>query len=295
MTDAAGILDGAVDLHRHGYPEISDDLRTPMSDIDDVTLCRDAGMRAVVLKSHVWPTLGRAEMINRAVPGITVIPSVTLNRFAGGMEPDVVELAARQGAGVVYLPTASAASDLARGGISQRIAGVIDRYRPDAERGVVITDDDGELTAAALSVLDVFDAYPLLVYSGHVSVAETMAILRTGRLADRYVFAHPDSHSIGASGEDIAEAARLGAFIEICALGAYAPIGRVSFADLARMVRLVGAERCVATSDYFFSWCPPSSAMLQTLADALIAEGLTRHEIELIFRDNPAHLVRHAL
>lgn len=291
MILAEGILEGAVDLHRHGYPEISDDLRTPVSDVEDLAFCRASGMRGVVLKSHVWPTTGRAQLLSDAVPGLTVVPSVTLNRFAGGLSPDVVEIAAKQGAGVVYLPTASAANDLARGGISHRISTVIDRFDPSKEVGSEIVDADGALTPAMRDVLDVLDVFPLVVYSGHLSVAESLALLREGRLADRYVMAHPDSDSIGASLDQVHEAAGLGAYIEICALGAYPQLGRVTHADLAGFVRRVGAERCIATSDYFFSWCPPSAAMLQHLADGLAAEGITRPELELMFQTNPGHLV----
>lgn len=291
MRDLADVLEGAVDLHRHGYPEISDSLRTPISDIEDITLCRDAGMSAVVLKSHVWPTIGRAQLLQQAVPGITVISSITLNRFSGGMNPDVVEMAGRQGAGVVFLPTASAASDISRGGISRRIADEIQRYEPANEAGVTVTDADGKLTRLAEDCLDVLDEWPMLVYSGHLSVPETLAILRSGRVSDRFVFAHPDSHSIGADDAAIVAAVDLGAYIEICALGTYPQIGRVSHSDLANMIRLVGAERCVATSDYFFSWCPPSSQMLTSLAEGLAAEGITTSELQLIMRDNPRKLV----
>lgn len=291
MADLEGILEGAVDLHRHGYPEISDDLRTPASDVEDVRMCRDAGMSAVVLKSHIWPTVGRAQLVQEAVPGIRVVPSVTLNRFAGGFSGDVVELAGRQGAGVVYLPTASAASDLRREGISNRIAGVITRYRPEDERGVTVIDEDGRLTPAMEDVLDVLDEWPMVVYSGHLSVAETLAILETGRLRDRFVFAHPDSHSIGADDAAMVRAAELGAFIEICALGTYPQIGRVTHADLARMVRLVGAERCVLTSDYFFPWCPPSSTMLADLAAGLHEAGIRREELDLMLGATPRGLL----
>lgn len=288
---AAGLLDGAVDLHRHGFPEISEGIRTSLSDVDDITLCREAGMAAVVLKSHVWPTPGRAHLLEQLVPGIRVVASVTLNEFAGGMRPEVVELAARQGAGVVYLPTASAHNDLVRGGISQRISAEIDSYVPDPERGVRVLDADGNLTPETWAVLEALETWPMTVYSGHLSAEETLAIARTGRLADRLVLSHPDSDSIEATDEAIQEAAALGAFIEITALGTYPQIGRVDHAGLARTVRLVGASRCVLTSDYFFPWAPPSHQMLLDLALGLMDHGITRHEIRTMLCDNPASLV----
>ncbi|WP_395640559.1 DUF6282 family protein [Pseudolysinimonas sp.] len=295
MTAVEGLLEGAIDLHRHGYPEISPDLRTPDSDVADITLCRDAGMAAVVLKSHSWPTMGRAMLLEELVPGMRVISSITLNPIAGGMRPEVIDLAARQGAGVVYLPTVGAHHDIQRGGISRIFESAVPSFDAHAIAGTTITDDAGRLSDLTRACLDIIDAHDVMVYSGHVSPTEVLALARDGRLADRFVFSHPDSHSIGADDEIIREVAALGGFIEICALGIYPQIGRITPAGLARIVRLVGAERCVMTSDYFFDWCPPSSVMLADLATQLAEAGITRDELELMMRVNPAHLTAHAV
>lgn len=295
VTELDDILVGAIDLHRHGYPEITREFRTPESDVEDIMRCRDAGMAAVVLKSHTWPTMGRAMLLEELVPGIRVISSITLNPIAGGMRPEVISLAAGHGAGVVYLPTAGACNDIDRGGISRTLETHVPLYDAHRHEGSKVTDADGGLTETFTDCLDVIDAHDLMVYSGHVSPAEVLEIARSGRLADRFVFSHPDSHSIGAGDEIIQQVARLGGFIEICALGTYPAIGRITPAGLARIVRMVGAERCVMTTDYFFDWCPPSSRMLADLAGALSGEGITRAELDLMVRINPAHLTAHAL
>lgn len=289
------ILIGAIDLHRHGYPEITGEFRTPASDVDDITQCRDAGMAATVLKSHTWPTMGRAMLLEELVPGIRVVSSITLNPISGGMRPEVISLAAGHGAGVVYLPTAGAHNDICRGGISRTLETHVPLFDARAHEGTTVTDADGALTSLFGDCLDVVDAHDLMVYSGHVAPHEVLAIARSGRLADRFVFSHPDSHSIGADDDAILEVARRGGYIEICALGTYPGIGRITAAGLARIVRMVGAERCVMTTDYFFDWCPPSSRMLADLALALAAEGISRRELDLMVRVNPAHLLTHAL
>src|SRR5215207_9008423 len=91
-TSAADeLLQGAIDVHHHGYPEISFDLKTRYEDVDELRLARDAGMAAIVLKSHMWPTVGRAYHLRRLVPGIEPIPSITLNPIVGGFSPMAVE------------------------------------------------------------------------------------------------------------------------------------------------------------------------------------------------------------
>jgi uncharacterized protein DUF6282 len=59
------ILQGAIDLHHHGYPEITFDVRTRHEDVEEYRHARDAGMAGIVLKSHMWPTVGRASSSRR--------------------------------------------------------------------------------------------------------------------------------------------------------------------------------------------------------------------------------------
>jgi hypothetical protein len=120
------LLEGAIDLHHHGYPEISFDVRTRLEDVEEFEHSRRAGMAAVVLKSHMWPTVGRAYLLSRAVPGIDIIPSITLNSVVGGFSPIAVESAALQGARVLFMPTWSARNDLERSGFSR----LMRRYVP---------------------------------------------------------------------------------------------------------------------------------------------------------------------
>jgi hypothetical protein len=57
MTES--LLAGAVDLHRHGCPEISLASGPPRDDADDIRLCRQAGMHGVVLSR----TYGRRSVV----------------------------------------------------------------------------------------------------------------------------------------------------------------------------------------------------------------------------------------
>ena len=83
LSTADALLRGAIDLHHHGYPEIALDVRTRHDDRDELRCAADAGMSAIVLKSHMWPTVGRAYHLARAVPDIVVLSSITLNPIAG--------------------------------------------------------------------------------------------------------------------------------------------------------------------------------------------------------------------
>ena len=51
------LLQGAIDLHAHAYPEFSIKMRGRVDDIQWAELARAAGMRASVMKSQVFPTV----------------------------------------------------------------------------------------------------------------------------------------------------------------------------------------------------------------------------------------------
>ena len=81
---------------------------------DDLTLARrfkELGMAGFVLKSHYGCTAERASVVRTAVPGVDVLGAVSLNRAVGGMNPLAVEIAAREGARTVWLPTVDSVNE----------------------------------------------------------------------------------------------------------------------------------------------------------------------------------------
>lgn len=286
-------LQGAFDLHRHGYPEITFDVRTRESDVADLTGCREAGFRGIVLKSHMWPTMGRAYHLRRAVPGLEVIPSITLNSCAGGFSPISVEAAALQGAGVVYMPTWTARNDIERGGAS---AHIVAPALPHAEAGdfpaLSVFGANGELLSEVLETLAIAEAYGMVVFSGHLSPAESLALAESGLGASgRFVFSHPDSASVGATEEDIAEIMATGAYLELCALGTLSEFQRITPAAFKDLADRYGVERCLITSDYFFNWAPPSAETIRTLVTQLLELGMTVEEASQLTAGTPAKLL----
>jgi hypothetical protein len=286
-----GLLAGAVDLHRHGYPELTPSQRPPLTDAEDIERCRDAGLRAVVLKSHMWPTVGRAYHLRRAVPGIQIFPSITLNPISGGFSALAVEAAAAQGARVLYMPTWGARNDIERDGFSKLLGKMFNHARLDPADALTVLDDGGALRGDVRDALGVAAESKMVVFSGHLSVAESRALADSGLAEDRFVFSHPDSHSIGATRGDIRTLAQLGATIEICALGIHPRINRISPQALAEVVVDVGPERCALTSDYFFEWAPPSAQSIEELARALISCGIAEDDVRTMAAANPARLL----
>ncbi len=287
----SSLLAGAIDLHRHGYPEVSLASGPPRDDVDDLRLCREAGMYGVVMKSHVWPTVGRAYLLARQVPDLEIYGSITLNSATGGLVPAMVELAALQGARVLYLPTWSSANDQARCGISRTLEAELRRTTLRDAPSLPIVDERCRLLPEVRDCLAVAADFGMLIYTGHLAVAEAHAVAESGLTGGRLVFSHPDSHSVGATVDDAVAVADAGAYVEITAVGTYPEIARTTPGALAMLVDAVGAHRCVLTSDYFFSWSPPSTQMLVDLAEGLLASGIDRAGVRAMMVDNPRRLL----
>ena len=104
------IVKGAYDLHIHVAPDV------PKRRIDDVALAHrfaEVGLAGFGLKSHYTSTAERAQIVSAAVPGVRAIGTLTLNRAAARMNALAVEIAAREGARIVWMPTVDPAAETA--------------------------------------------------------------------------------------------------------------------------------------------------------------------------------------
>lgn len=292
LTD--DLLKGAIDFHHHGYPEISFDARTRMEDVDELSLARDAGMTGIVLKSHMWPTVGRAYHLRRLVPNIEVFPSITLNFSVGGFNPLVLESAALQGARVVFMPTWSAAHDMERGGMSKYLRHFIKRAHDlEPAVGLRVTNGKGRVRTEVAECLAVAAEHKMVVCTGHVSPMESIALASRAKDygIDEVVFSHPDSHSVGATREEIRDMVQLGCVCEFCALGMLPAFQRISPRTAMEIIADISPERSILTTDYFFEWSPPASETLRMLIGTFLQEGMSPKDVRMMVADNPARML----
>jgi hypothetical protein len=294
-TASDRLLAGAIDLHHHGYPEISFEAKMRLEDVDELAIARSAGMLGVVLKSHMFPTVGRAYHLRNQVPGIEIFPSITLNYSVGGLNPLAMESAALQGAKVVFMPTWSAAHDIERGGMSKHLRHFLPRaestLRPGT--GIRLTGPDGRLTAETNEVLDCARQYGLMVCTGHISPAESLALALGAKDygINEIVFSHPDSGSVGARREEVRDMCALGAVCEFCALGCLPPYQRIRPQEFAEILIEIGEDKVVLTTDYFFEWAPPGPETMRMLIGTFLDLGVPEQTVRKMVRDNPGRLL----
>lgn len=172
---------GMTDLHVHASPSL-----LPRHGNDAVTAAaeRQVGFATVVLKAHEGSTVERAAALGEGVYG-----GIVLNSPVGGANPDAVEVAARLGGRIVWMPTVSAPNHK-RGASSPELS----VHRGFELRAVEVVDDDaGGLLPAWHDVLDVVAAHDLLLASGHLSADETVLLFTEARRrgVQRLMVNHP--------------------------------------------------------------------------------------------------------
>jgi hypothetical protein len=275
---------GGVDPHVHVSPDVVE------RRIDDVTLARrlgDLGMAGVVLKSHYTSTAERAAVVRGVVPDVKTLGAVTLNRAVGGMNALAVEIAAQEGARVVWMPTVDALNETAgrsepRAGEKVPVWAAVQRGL--RERGIVVepvavVDADGRLLPETREVLETVSANGLVLATGHLSRDEIVAVVDGAVEAGVgvLVVTHPEFPSQSLSDDDQRALAAKGALLERCFTTPHT--GKVSWERWLAATRATGPEHCVLGSDLGQLDNPPVEDGLALMADRLLEAGFGEDDV----------------
>ena len=105
---ARELVRGGFDPHVHVAPDFA---ARRITDLELAERCEQVGLAGFGLKSHYTATTERAAVVSAAHPGIRALGTITLNHAVGGLNATAVEVAAREGARIVWLPTVSALNE----------------------------------------------------------------------------------------------------------------------------------------------------------------------------------------
>lgn len=293
---ARELVRGAYDIHVHIAPDVM------KRRIDDLELARrflDVGLAGFVVKSHYVPTAERAATARAAVPGADVRGAITLNASVGGMNPVAVEIAARSGATVVWMPTVDSANQRhshtkdpegARPPMWAALQQEL-RDRGIAADPVPVLKEDGTVTEETRQVLALIAEHDLTLATGHLSADEIMAVVAAAREAgtERIVVTHPEFTSQRVAALAQRELAEHGAFLERCFTTPHT--GKVSWEDLFANIRAAGPEHSVISSDLGQPFNPPVEDGLPLMADRLLGAGFSEDEIRTMIVRNTRRLM----
>jgi Family of unknown function (DUF6282) len=273
---ARELVRGAYDLHVHVEPDLA------RRRIDDLGLARrfaGLGLAGFVLKSHYAPTAERAAVVRAAVPGVRALGAITLNAGVGGLNAQAVEIAARGGARIVWLPTVDAENEA--GERSPKPAKQpVWRTIQEEFAAVGVASSPVRLTKEGLArVLDVVARHDVVLATGHLGRVEIHAVVDAALSAgvSRVVVTHPDYPSQGVPVDEQRELAERGAILERC----FAPIhtGKVSWDSTFAAIRATGPGRNVLSTDLGQVTNPPVEDGLALMADHLLEAGFSEDDV----------------
>src|SRR3954452_17001945 len=108
---ARELVRGGFDPDVHVAPDFAP---RRITDLELARRCVELGLAGFGLMSHYTATAERAAVVNAGAGAALAVGSIVLNHAVGGLNATAVEVAARQGARIVWLPTVSALGEVAK-------------------------------------------------------------------------------------------------------------------------------------------------------------------------------------
>jgi hypothetical protein len=269
-------LVGAVDLHVHSAPDVD---KRRFDDLELARAAKDAGVGAVLIKSHQNSTVERAWLVSQCVPGIRVYGGLVLNETVGGLNPAAVRLALELGARQVWMPTRSARNH---------------RQYHDQPGGITILDEQGKLLPAVEEILVALAASDCILGTGHLSPQETSVLIEAAQKlgVSKILVTHPEWGPTYHSWEAQKElATRGGVFFERCFVSTTHLCGCVPFETIERAIIETGVERTILSTDLGQPETPPPAEGLRLYAERLRSTGFSVDQIRTMMQANPERLL----
>jgi hypothetical protein len=300
LTDPS--LLGAIDVHVHLDPDApgTGGVIRAIDVFDAAILAKARGMRGFVFKTHQDTGSASAAYLVRkhGVPGLEVFGRMASNYSTGGINVATLEhyTQIKGDWGRIYeMPTRDSITATTRPGSMDPPALAQSRpwmlMMPAGTPPYVAVSRNGELLAevkqliAVMAKIRTVDSNGRLVLAtGHASNEEHLLLAREGRMQGLNVLlTHPGDIP------QLPEAARLGAFIELTASTVYKT--EDARARAAAFVHKIGAEHIIVSTDCGQTNNVYPTDCLVLAARGMRAHGVTQHELDLMYKANPAKLL----
>lgn len=281
-------LTGAIDLHIHSGPDVTERIGTS---IDIARAAADAGMAAICLKDHAYPSFTKAVLTDQAVDGIRVYGGITLNTTAGGLSARSARGAVAGGAKVIMFPTFDLAHTANNAHPSR-----LQAEHAFGERYVAtqIVNKDGRPTEAAAAIVDVAaENSHVILSNGHVPGAEAAALMELAheRGVTRMVIEHPNGHPDWFSEDDLKRLVAAGAKFNL-SYNPYNPImAHRRFRECVELVEFLGVENCAIITDGGQPYNAMPHITYHVFCEMLYREGIKLDDIFVMAKRTPALLL----
>lgn len=281
------LLRGSIDMHMHFGPDPI--LPRRVDFIEAAVQAQEAGMKAIVLKSHSYPTAPCALAACKAAPHVHVVGSLCLDEEVGGLNIHALETSAALGAKVVWMPTFTAANSI------RKIATSLGLELKS--NGITILDREGQLLPQAVEILHFIKDHNIVLASGHLSPEEIFALMdeceRIG--LKRFVITHALESNVFEKAltlDQIVTLARRGAFIEHCMLSCLPAQKFIMDPEvLVNAIARIGPQNCVLGTDLGIAWNPAPAEGMRMFISILLRRGMKEADIRQMASINASRLL----
>lgn len=287
------ILEGAIDMHCHSGPS---PFPRRLDHVEAAKMAQQAGMRAIVVKSHHHSTVmdlrAMAPLLRDC--SVEVFGGIALNPQVGGLNPAAVDMALKMGGKVVWFPTMSATRHVEHVKAHPNLKFPKASVTLEKTEPIDIRTAGGDLKPEVHTILRLIKEAGAVVSGGHMAPDQITLLMEAAHKAGitRLLVSHPE-YVIEAAREEVVHYAELGANIEHC-LCMYDDESEFYHWDvnvLKDWIDLVGPDRTSLGSDLgqVNNPFPVDSfkKMLSKLHDAGVSEG----DLRKMVATNPARLL----
>lgn len=287
---ARELVRGGYDLHIHISPDL------PPRRIDDVSLAHrfaELGLAGFALKSHYTSTAERAQVVSKVVPEVRVLGAITLNQGVGGLNALAVEIAAREGARIVWMPTFDSKAETA-GRSDPKPGDNVPQWAKFQHElrelglgveAVQVTDADGAVLPEMRDVLRTIARHDLVLATAHLSRDDAVAVVDAAfeEGVRTVVITHPEFTSQKFTIEEQVAFVEKGCLIERCLSTPWS--NKATFEHVFDGVRAVGLENNFFSSDFGNPDYPAVEDGLALWADKLLEAGFQEEDVHSMIVD----------
>jgi hypothetical protein len=284
-ADGIRVVNGAIDMHFHmDAPAVAG--RGGQATIALIRAAQARGVRGLMLKNHYEPTATLAYHLQLEMPNFPLFGGIVMNRANGGMNPAAVEYMANRIAGspgrIVWMPAGDTESEV--------------KVSSNPNGPFVAVTKNGQLTAETKEVLGLIAKdHRLILASGHVPAAEALLLFTeakrmgiTHMIATHAMDFFPGDKPVKMTVPEMQRAAKLGALMEFDMRNMFNDGG-----VRADALRSVGSENAFI-SEFWTRNNPREYAEPNAMGEfvkKMKAKGFTDHDLDLMFKINPAKLL----
>jgi hypothetical protein len=285
--DVLEVLDGAIDVHLHAYPDPLID--TGWDQIQTTKAATDAGMHGLLFKAHTFPTAATVPFVNQAVadyarergtkPAIAY-GGITLNNYVGGLNPESVEMAIRLGAKCVWLPSHDNAHH-------HRVIG--------EAGGIELIDANDKPVPELYEIFDLVAKSGIVLDPCHSGTKERFIVIKEAKKAgvEHFVVTHPNWNVTKMTVDQQVELSKLGAYLMIMA---YADIPNFNNPNcdplhVFECVKHIGPDHLILASDLGTVVNVPPVEGMKLFVRILLASGIPKRDVRKMVVDNPRRLL----